>query len=61
MNDRVPASALSDAAAVAVSGHTLPSRTGAQLLVDALRVHGVDTAFCVPGESYLAVIDAMYE
>lgn len=61
MNDRVPASALSDAAAVAVSGHTLPARTGAQLLVDALRVHGVDTAFCVPGESYLAVIDAMYE
>src|SRR5450759_5545664 len=36
-------------------------RTGAQLLVDALRLHGVDTAFCVPGESYLAVIDALYD
>jgi len=36
-------------------------RTAAQLLVDALRVHGADTAFCVPGESYLAVIDALYD
>src|SRR5688572_29947625 len=37
------------------------SRTGAQALVDALRVHGTDTAFCVPGESYLSVIDALYD
>src|SRR6185312_2677244 len=36
-------------------------RTGGQLLVDALRVHGVDLAFCVPGESYLAVLDALYD
>jgi acetolactate synthase-1/2/3 large subunit len=36
-------------------------RTAAQLLVDALVLHGVDTAFCVPGESYLAVIDALYD
>jgi acetolactate synthase-1/2/3 large subunit len=36
-------------------------RTGAQLLVDALKVHGVDHAFCVPGESYLAVLDALYD
>jgi acetolactate synthase-1/2/3 large subunit len=35
-------------------------RTGAQVLVDALKIHGVDTAFCVPGESYLAVLDALY-
>ena len=35
-------------------------RTGGQLLVDALKVHGADTAFCVPGESYLAVLDALY-
>src|SRR3972149_4145892 len=34
---------------------------GAQLLVDALRLHGADTAFCVPGESYLAVIDVLYD
>ena len=36
-------------------------RTGAQVLVDALRIHGVDLAFCVPGESYLAVLDALYD
>jgi acetolactate synthase-1/2/3 large subunit len=34
-------------------------RTGGQLLVDQLKVHGVDTVFCVPGESYLAVLDAL--
>jgi len=38
-----------------------PSRTGGQLLVDALRVHGVDTAFGVPGESYLDVLDALHD
>jgi acetolactate synthase-1/2/3 large subunit len=36
------------------------TRTGGQLLVDQLVVHGVDTAFCVPGESYLAVLDALH-
>ena len=35
------------------------TRTGARILVDQLVVHGVDTAFCVPGESYLAVLDAL--
>src|SRR5688572_19868030 len=39
---------------------TLP-RTGGQLLVDALKVHGVDMAFGVPGESYLAVLDALHD
>jgi acetolactate synthase-1/2/3 large subunit len=34
-------------------------RTGARILVDQLLVHGVDTAFCVPGESYLGVLDAI--
>jgi acetolactate synthase-1/2/3 large subunit len=37
------------------------ARTGGQLLVDALKVHGVDMAFGVPGESYLAVLDALYD
>ena len=37
------------------------TRTGAQLLVDALITHGADTAFGVPGESYLAVLDAMHD
>jgi acetolactate synthase-1/2/3 large subunit len=36
-------------------------KTGGQILVDCLKVHGVDIAFCVPGESYLAVLDALYD
>ena len=36
-----------------MSQSALP-RTGGQLLVDQLKVHGVDMAFGVPGESYLA-------
>jgi len=39
----------------------LPERTGGQLIVDALRTHGVDTVFCVPGESYIEVLDALYD
>jgi acetolactate synthase-1/2/3 large subunit len=39
---------------------THPSRSGGQILVDALQVHGVDTAFGVPGESYLDVLDALH-
>jgi acetolactate synthase-1/2/3 large subunit len=38
-----------------------PIRTGAQLLVDALRIQGVDTIFCVPGESYLSALDALHD
>ena len=37
------------------------TRTGGQILIDQLIVHGVDTIFCVPGESYLAALDAMYD
>jgi acetolactate synthase-1/2/3 large subunit len=37
------------------------TRTGGQVLIDQLAVHGVDTIFCVPGESYLAALDAMYD
>jgi acetolactate synthase-1/2/3 large subunit len=40
---------------------THPSRTGGQILVDALSIHGVDTAFGVPGESYLDVLDALHD
>ncbi len=40
---------------------THPSRTGGQILVDALAIHGVDTAFGVPGESYLDVLDALHD
>ena len=40
---------------------TFQKRTGGQLLVDQLKIHGADLAFCVPGESYLPVLDALYE
>ena len=36
-------------------------RTGGQILVDQLRIHGTDTIYCVPGESYLASLDALYD
>src|SRR5438045_6653575 len=39
----------------------LTSRTATQSLVYVRKIHGVDTAFCVPGESYLAVLDALYD
>lgn len=35
--------------------------SGGRILVDSLVTHGVELAFCVPGESYLAVIDALYD
>ncbi|GAA1850718.1 thiamine pyrophosphate-binding protein [Pseudonocardia ailaonensis] len=38
-----------------------PPRTGGELVVDALVAHGVDRVFCVPGESYLAVLDGLYD
>ncbi|MDO9436677.1 MAG: thiamine pyrophosphate-binding protein [Hydrogenophaga sp.] len=35
--------------------------TAGRVLVDALKLHGVDRVFCVPGESYLEVLDALYD
>ncbi len=37
------------------------TRTGGQILIDQLLVHGVDHLFCVPGESYLAALDALHD
>ena len=37
------------------------ARSGGQLLIDALKVHGVDLVFGVPGESFLAALDAFYD
>ena len=37
------------------------AQTAAKILIDTLRLHGIDRAFCVPGESYLAVMDALVE
>lgn len=40
---------------------SLISRTGGEILVANLLAQGVTHAFCVPGESYLAVLDALYD
>ena len=40
---------------------TAATRTGGQVLVDTLIAQGSDLAFCVPGESYLAALDAMHD
>ena len=36
-------------------------RTGGQILIDQLRLHGVELIFGVPGESYLPALDALYD
>jgi len=42
--------------------HTPPNnRTAAEVLVDHLVAYGVDHVFCVPGESYLSVLDAFHD
>ena len=39
----------------------LPSRHGGKVLVEALEAQGVERVFCVPGESYLAALDGLFE
>ncbi len=39
----------------------MPTRSAAQILVDQLKIHGADAAFGVPGESYLALLDALHD
>ena len=39
----------------------LLKRTGAEVFVDQLKIHGTEAVFCVPGESYLAILDALYD
>lgn len=36
-------------------------RTGGEILADQLVVHGADTVFAVPGESFLAALDAFHD
>src|SRR4029079_959067 len=36
-------------------------RSGGEVLVDQLLIHGVRHVFCVPGESYLAALDAFHD
>ncbi len=37
------------------------TRTGGQILVDQLELNDADLAFCLPGESFLSVLDALYD
>ncbi len=37
------------------------ARSGGRILVDALQTHGTEIVFGVPGESYLAVLDALHD
>ncbi|MEM9681902.1 MAG: thiamine pyrophosphate-dependent enzyme [Pseudomonadota bacterium] len=37
------------------------SKTAAKVLLDTLVMHGIDRAFCVPGESYLAVMSELHD
>ena len=40
---------------------TAPTKSAGRVLVDALCLHGVERVFCVPGESYLEVLDALHD
>ena len=37
------------------------TRTAAEVLIDQLVIHGARHAFCVPGESYIAALDAFHD
>ncbi|QNM82724.1 thiamine pyrophosphate-binding protein [Sphingomonas sabuli] len=39
----------------------MTKRTGGQILVDQLKINGCDRIFTVPGESFLAVLDALHD
>ncbi len=39
----------------------LPIRHGGKIIVDALKKNGVDTVFCLPGESFLGVLDSLLD
>src|SRR5690625_3491030 len=41
-------------------GKTMP-RLGGHILVEQLKQQGVEQVFCVPGESYLAVLDGLHD
>jgi len=45
----------------AAHGQRTQPLTGGQLIASALVHHGVEAAFCVPGESYLELLDALYD
>ena len=44
-----------------VTSKTAPTKTAGQVIVDILERFGVDRLFCVPGESFLPVLDALQD
>jgi hypothetical protein len=42
-------------------GAPTPPRSGGRILIDQLALHGTDVIFGVPGESYLAALDALHD
>ena len=45
-----------------MKGLTVPRMmTGAQAIIECLKIEGITKVFCVPGESYLPVLDALYQ
>ncbi|MEM5437867.1 thiamine pyrophosphate-binding protein [Paraburkholderia diazotrophica] len=46
---------------MSLSSDASNTTTGARLIVDALLTHGVERVFCVPGESFLAVLDSLHD
>ncbi|MEI5996157.1 thiamine pyrophosphate-binding protein [Paraburkholderia bengalensis] len=46
---------------MSLSSDASSTTTGARLIVDALLTHGVERVFCVPGESFLAVLDSLHD
>ena len=60
---RAPAAAADDATrpSVEAAAGGAGKNHGGRLLVQSLLAHGVDRVFAVPGESYLAVLDGLYD
>ncbi|MBI3451532.1 MAG: thiamine pyrophosphate-binding protein [Rhodospirillales bacterium] len=52
---------MSDSASRSARSRAPHLRTGGRILVDQLVAQGADMAFCVPGESYLDVLDALHD
>lgn len=61
MPDSTTAAGTAKATTGPVNGGESRPRSGGQILADALRTHGVDRVFCVPGESYLDLLDGLYD
>jgi acetolactate synthase-1/2/3 large subunit len=44
-----------------LEGTQMGERHGGRILVDQLLIQGVERIFCIPGESYLAALDGLYD